>query len=58
VIGASEPHHFECKDFLSEVGGCHEANGQVGLPEGMHPLAGSDPVECCCPMPDLGSPDP
>jgi hypothetical protein len=45
VTGASEPHHFERSDFLSEVGGGPEVVGQVDLPEGMHPLARGDPVE-------------
>jgi hypothetical protein len=58
MIGALEPHHFECKDFLSEVGRGPKADGQVDLPEGMHPLTGGDPVECRNPGRDLGSPDP
>jgi hypothetical protein len=40
VIGASNSHHFERKDFLPKVGGGPEAEEQVDLPEGMHLLAG------------------
>jgi hypothetical protein len=58
VIGALEPHHFKCKDFLSKVGRGPEANEQADLPEGMHPLARGDSVEWCNPGPDLGSPYP
>jgi hypothetical protein len=58
MVRASEPHHFECKDFLSEIGRGSKADGQVDLLERMHPLAGGDPVEWRGPRQDLGLLDP
>jgi hypothetical protein len=49
------PRH---KDFILEVGEGPKADEHVDLPEGMHPLAGVDPVEWHDPGLDLGSPDP
>jgi hypothetical protein len=57
VVGASEPHHFEREDLLSEVSRGPKADEQVDLPEGMQPLARGDPVKWCGPWPDLGSLD-
>jgi hypothetical protein len=58
VIRTPEPYHLEREGFFLEIGGGPEANRQVDLPEGMHPLVGGDPMEWRGPRPDLRPPDP
>jgi hypothetical protein len=53
MVCTPEPHHFKSEGFLSEIGRGPEADGQVDLPEGMHPFARGDPVEWRGPGPDL-----
>jgi hypothetical protein len=45
VVGASEPHHLKGEDLFPEVAKSPEEDGQINLPEGMHPLARGDAVK-------------
>jgi hypothetical protein len=54
VVGSSDPDHLEREDFLSEVGGSFEADGQIDLSKGQDTLLGDDPVKGHRTGPDRG----
>jgi hypothetical protein len=54
MVGSSEPDHLEREGFLSEVGGCPEADGQIELSKGLDALPGDDPVKGRRTGPDHG----
>jgi hypothetical protein len=54
VVGSSEPDHLEREDFLSEVRGNPEADGQIELPKELDALPGDDTVKGRRTGPDRG----
>ena len=57
MVGSSDPDHLEREDFLSEVGGSFEADGQIDLSKGQDTLLGDDPVKGRCAGPNRGQID-